>query len=286
MSIDAERTADGRLEVLVDGGTAPHRAATPPSGPPRPSGSGAGEILLNSIDRDGTGSGYDLDLVRAVAARRDDPGRSPAAAWAATSTSPPAILEGGASAVAAANIFHFFELSYPLREAGVPRRRRRDAPGVAGEPLLPARARHTTRPSATGASRPGPPRPRGRCPADTPPPAEPMRWCTRCVYPAISAVPLEFDEHGVCTGLPRGRRAGRDPRRRVGPPPRAARASCSSAHRSRDGSRLRLRDPGQRRQGQLLPDPRHRGRARPATRCSSPTTATTGPRRAGATCTA
>jgi N-acetyl sugar amidotransferase len=27
-----------------------------------------------------------------------------------------------------------------------------------------------------------------------------MRWCTRCVYPSMSAVPLEFDGHGVCTG--------------------------------------------------------------------------------------
>src|SRR5262249_59131853 len=25
-----------------------------------------------------------------------------------------------------------------------------------------------------------------------------VRWCTRCVYPSISAAPMEFDEHGVC----------------------------------------------------------------------------------------
>jgi hypothetical protein len=27
-----------------------------------------------------------------------------------------------------------------------------------------------------------------------------VRWCTRCVYPSISAAPMEFDEHGVCMG--------------------------------------------------------------------------------------
>jgi cyclase len=72
---------------------------------------GAGEILLNSIDRDGTAQGYDLELVRMVVA----------------ATQIPVIAIGGCgqwrdmvdlvraanpAAIAAANIFHFTEMSY------------------------------------------------------------------------------------------------------------------------------------------------------------------------------
>ncbi len=63
------RQAIGRRqwEVFVDaGGTA--TGATPWRGPSRPPRScGAGEVLLTSMDRDGTGEGYDLDLLRAIA---------------------------------------------------------------------------------------------------------------------------------------------------------------------------------------------------------------------------
>ena len=53
-----ERTAAGRT-----------RASTPSNGRSRREELGAGEILLNSIDRDGTKEGYDIDLVRAVSER-------------------------------------------------------------------------------------------------------------------------------------------------------------------------------------------------------------------------
>jgi cyclase len=65
LAIDARRIADGSFEVVVDGGRSPTgrdavawaREATQ---------LGAGEILLTSIDRDGTRSGFDLDLTRVV----------------------------------------------------------------------------------------------------------------------------------------------------------------------------------------------------------------------------
>jgi cyclase len=71
---------------------------------------GAGEIFLNSIDRDGTGKGYDLDLIRAVARSVKIPviacgGVGKYEDFAA------GIRLGEASAVSAANIFHFKELS-------------------------------------------------------------------------------------------------------------------------------------------------------------------------------
>ncbi len=84
---------------------------------------GAGEIFLNSIDRDGLAGGYDLDLIRAVVDNTTLPviacggvGRFDHLVAGAT--------EAGASAVSAANIFHFTEHSTvrakeTLRAAGV-----------------------------------------------------------------------------------------------------------------------------------------------------------------------
>ncbi len=71
---------------------------------------GAGEILLQSIDRDGTGEGYDLDLVRKVAEAVE----IPVICLGGVGTFPhlvQGLFEGRASAVAAANIFHFTEHS-------------------------------------------------------------------------------------------------------------------------------------------------------------------------------
>ena len=72
---------------------------------------GAGEIMVNSIDRDGTAEGYDIEAIRAVANAVSIPviacgGVGDFADFRA------AIDEGKASAVAAGNIFHFTEHSY------------------------------------------------------------------------------------------------------------------------------------------------------------------------------
>jgi len=107
VSIDALRSPDGGLEVLT------HSGATPTGREPADLAAeaqerGAGEILLTSIDRDGTMEGYDIDLIRDVAAAVTIPviasgGAGTYAHMAA------ALLEGGASAVAAASMFHFTE---------------------------------------------------------------------------------------------------------------------------------------------------------------------------------
>ncbi len=84
---------------------------------------GAGEILLQSIDRDGTGTGYDLPLIREVAEAVSIPvialgGVGKFSDFVA------GLREGEASAVAAANIFHFSEQSVmkakqEMRSAGI-----------------------------------------------------------------------------------------------------------------------------------------------------------------------
>jgi cyclase len=84
---------------------------------------GAGEILLTSMDRDGTRDGYDVALTRAVA----DAVRIPVIASGGAGTVEhlgDALDEGRASAVLAASIFHFGEIPIPeakryLRERGI-----------------------------------------------------------------------------------------------------------------------------------------------------------------------
>ena len=89
---------------------------------------GAGEILLTSMDRDGTRDGYDLALTRAVANRVDVPVVASGGVGALDHLVA-GVTEGGASAVLAASIFHFGEATIAdahraLAAAGVPVRGR------------------------------------------------------------------------------------------------------------------------------------------------------------------
>ncbi|MBG0563509.1 imidazole glycerol phosphate synthase subunit HisF [Actinoplanes aureus] len=84
---------------------------------------GAGEILLNSMDADGTKAGFDLALIRAVRAVVDIPVIASGGAGAVEHF-PPAV-EAGADAVLAASVFHFGDLSIgevkdSLRASGNP----------------------------------------------------------------------------------------------------------------------------------------------------------------------
>ena len=84
---------------------------------------GAGEILLNSMDADGTKAGFDLDLIAAVRKVVDIPVIASGGAGAVEHF-PPAV-SAGADAVLAASVFHFGDLSIgevkqSLREAGNP----------------------------------------------------------------------------------------------------------------------------------------------------------------------
>ena len=79
-------------------------------------GEGAGEILLTSMDRDGTRQGFDIDLTRTLA----DAVTVPVIASGGVGTLDhlvAGIRDGHASAVLAASIFHFGEYSIPEAKA-------------------------------------------------------------------------------------------------------------------------------------------------------------------------
>lgn len=108
VSIDAKHVGRTRYEVMSHGG----RRATgrdPVAWAREAERLGAGEILLQSIDRDGTAEGYDLDLIERVTAAT----RLPVIACSGVGTYEHYIdgIRAGASAVAAANIWHFRELA-------------------------------------------------------------------------------------------------------------------------------------------------------------------------------
>jgi cyclase len=120
LAIDAKRAADG-FEVYVAGGrtaTGRDAVAWAREGVER----GAGEILLTSMDRDGTQDGYDLELTRAIAAAVDVPVIASGGAG-----EPQHLVDGlqaGADAVLCASIFHYGTYTIPqvrdaLRGAGV-----------------------------------------------------------------------------------------------------------------------------------------------------------------------
>ena len=84
---------------------------------------GVGEILLNSMDADGTKDGFDLEMLRAVRAVVSVPVIASGGAGAVAHFAP--AVEAGADAVLAASVFHFGELKISevkdsLREAGHP----------------------------------------------------------------------------------------------------------------------------------------------------------------------
>ncbi len=109
LSVDARRAAatDSGFEVTTHGG----RRGTGIDAvewSSRAAGMGAGEILLNSMDRDGTKDGYDLELIRLVRAAVTVPVIASGGAGAVEHFAP--AVDAGADAVLAASVFHFGEL--------------------------------------------------------------------------------------------------------------------------------------------------------------------------------
>ncbi|MEU1796835.1 imidazole glycerol phosphate synthase subunit HisF [Streptomyces californicus] len=122
LSVDARRTPEGTFEVTTHGGRQgtgidavewAHRAAE----------LGAGEILLNSMDADGTKDGYDTEMIEAVRRHVSVPLIASGGAGRLADFAP--AIGAGVDAVLAASVFHFGDLRISevkdaLREAGHP----------------------------------------------------------------------------------------------------------------------------------------------------------------------
>ena len=123
LAVDAKRDRDGRYKVYLNGGrvnTGLDAVEWAEEGVRR----GAGEILLTSMDRDGTKEGYDLELTRAVAEAVNVPVVASGGAGK-MSHFYDVLTEGKADAALAASLFHFgiiniHDLKGYLAERGVP----------------------------------------------------------------------------------------------------------------------------------------------------------------------
>ena len=199
VSIDAKRYADGRYEVFSHNGKVA-TGISPGEWAARCEDAGCGELLLNSIDRDGRGVGFDIELIREVTRAVKIPviacgGAGRYEDFAAV------ILDGEASAASAANIFHFFELSYPLAkkaiiEAGVPMRpSRTGSQWINREPVY-----DTVRENHRIEARISRSRDTEFSINQKPCLKSNIIWCRKCTYPSLSAAPIGFDKNGVCTG--------------------------------------------------------------------------------------
>ena len=113
VAIDAKKTAENKWTVFTHGG----REATDLDAvefAKLAEKNGAGEILLTSMDRDGTKNGYDIELTKKISSSLNIPVIASGGVGNLQHLKD-GILDGGASAVLAASIFHFGE--YSIQEA-------------------------------------------------------------------------------------------------------------------------------------------------------------------------
>ena len=108
IAIDARR-ANGRWEVVVEGGRTPTGIDAVEWAARATVDLGAGEVLLTSMDRDGTKDGYDLALTRAVSKAVPVPVIASGGAGTPNHFAE-ALTDGRADAALAASVFHFGEM--------------------------------------------------------------------------------------------------------------------------------------------------------------------------------
>jgi cyclase len=125
VAIDAKRSGDGKWEVFTHGGRKP-TGLDVVEWAKKMESLGVGEILLTSMDRDGTKSGFDLDLTRAVSDAISIPVIASGGVGGLQDLAD-GIKRGKADAVLAASIFHYGqhtvqEAKHFMAEQGIPMR--------------------------------------------------------------------------------------------------------------------------------------------------------------------
>ena len=122
LAIDARRVGDHKWEVYVQGGRKP-TGLDAVEWAKQGVALGAGEILLTSMDADGTKNGYDVELTKAITSAVNVPVIASGGAGKLEDFYE-VLVEGGADAVLAASLFHYKELSITevkryLRDRGI-----------------------------------------------------------------------------------------------------------------------------------------------------------------------
>ncbi|MEM1619784.1 MAG: imidazole glycerol phosphate synthase subunit HisF [Fervidicoccaceae archaeon] len=122
VAIDAKRSAEGAWKVYTHGGRRP-TGIDAVEHAKRMCDLGAGELLVTSIDADGTRVGYDIELLKAIVESVDIPVIASGGAGGPEHMLE-AIVKGGADAVLAASVFHYGEYTVAdvkrfLKERGV-----------------------------------------------------------------------------------------------------------------------------------------------------------------------
>ena len=125
VAIDVKRNASGNFEVMIAGGTK-FTGLDALAWARNVEQLGAGEILLTSMDRDGTKKGFDLEITRQIADAVSIPVIASGGAGQMADFYD-GIIDGGAEAVLAASLFHFGEITIPnlktyLALRGIPMR--------------------------------------------------------------------------------------------------------------------------------------------------------------------
>ena len=126
LAVDAKRNAQGRWDVFLNGGRV-NTGLDAIEWIAKGAALGAGEVLLTSMDRDGTKAGYDLELTRAAAEAVNIPVIASGGAGRMQDFAD-VLTEGKADAALAASLFHFNEIGMKelkdfLEERGIPVRR-------------------------------------------------------------------------------------------------------------------------------------------------------------------
>ena len=124
VSVDAKKTGDGKWGVFSHWAAAREAGLDAVEWAARAVEFGAGEIVLNSIDSDGTKAGYDLEITRRISESVDVPVVASGGAGCLEHMAE-VLHEGRADAVLAASVFHFGEYTVAdvkafLKQGGIP----------------------------------------------------------------------------------------------------------------------------------------------------------------------
>jgi imidazole glycerol-phosphate synthase subunit HisF len=117
ISIEAVKRKDGSYEAMTDNGRE-HTGLDALAWAKRATALGAGEVLVTSVDREGTGRGFELDLIASIAQAVPVPVIAAGGAGSADHLAEAAI-QGQAQAIAAASIFHYNFVRHSPNDEGI-----------------------------------------------------------------------------------------------------------------------------------------------------------------------